>query len=204
MIRTTLAFSLALALAASSQAALIITGNTSGNPAVNLPTHTTYNITATSSVATDKIIGFDFVGGGGAYGITGAMNQVNPAGASTVFNDNNAFFAFVPGSDVSQDSQFKVKSTDGIAITPSESASSLKAAFSLLPAGVGTASNVWNFVQVVLPNGGVGQAVGTLTVRNAQGEDRLESVNFPIGVPEPASLTLLGLAVAAGFGIRRR
>lgn len=202
MIRTTLAFSLALVLAASSNAAIIISGNDSGVDTPGVAGAKTFNITATSSVATDKIIGFDFVGGGGTYGVTGAFNQVNPVSLPTVFNDNNALFGLV-GAQVAQDTQFTVKSTDGIAITPSESASSLKAAFSYLPAAAASATNSLAFLQVALAQG-MGHALGTLTVRNAAGEDRLESVNFDIGVPEPGTITLLGLAVAGCCGFLRR
>src|SRR5262245_43404831 len=172
MLRSTLAFSIAVALAATSQAAIIT--SVSSSPTVGIAGMTTYSVTATAA-AGEKIIGFDFVGGGGTYGVTGAMNQINPAGQATVFNDNNGFFGFV-GADVSQDSQFKVTSTKGIPINPSESSTALKAAFNYNAASVVTdASNVWNFLQVATnaPADAI-HLLGTLTVQNAQGENRLE------------------------------
>lgn len=197
MIRTTLAFSLVLALAAVSHAASI---SISSAPTVGLAGMTTYTLTG-EAAAGEKIVGFDFVGGGGAYGITGPLNQVNPFTLPTIFNDNNTLFG-PSGADVSQDSQFKVKSTDGIAITPSESANSLKAAFAFLPANI-PAGNTLAFVQLVTNNPTEVHYNGTLTVRNQAGEDRLETFQGTL-IPEPATLGLLGLALLGFCGIRRR
>jgi len=197
MIRTTLAFSLAFALAAVSHAASI---SISSAPTVGLAGMTTYTLTGTAA-AGEKVVGFDFVGGGGAYGITGPLNQVNPFSLPTVFNDNNTLF--VPaGKDVSQDSQFLVKSTDGIAITPSESANALKGAFAFLPANL-PAGNSLAFVQLVSDNPTAVHYNGTLTIRNQAGEDRLETFEGSL-IPEPATLGLLGLALVGFCGIRRR
>jgi hypothetical protein len=161
-------------LTTSANGALLVSSFSAPTP--SLPGYVTQTVTATAA-AGEKIIGFDFVGGGGSYGIFGSMNQINPAGQPTVFQDNNPFFAFV-GADVMQDSQFKVVSTKGIAISPSESSTSLKAAFNYNAASAITdASNVWSFLQIVHSATSVINMLGTMTVQNAQGVNRLESVN---------------------------
>lgn len=197
MIRTILVCSLVVVVAAPSQGAIVISGNTSGEATPGKPGSTTYHVTATSSDTSDKLIGFDFVGGDGIYGVTGPMNQINPAGLLTVFNDGNAINSV---DSWQADSQFMVQSTDGIAINSSESATSLKAAFNYRPAAAAVAKNFWTFLQVSTP--GLVSAVGTLTVRNQSGVDRLESVNFTIGVPEPTSALLVGSALILGYAIR--
>lgn len=178
--------------------------STSGNSTPNLAGYLTYIVTAASEVLTDKLIGFDFVGGGGSFGVFGNFNQVNPLGLPTVFTLDNSIFAFV-SLDQSQDTQFMVKSTDGIAITPSESATSLKAAFAYLPAGAAAATNQWSFLQIVTPVNGYFRAIGTLTVRDVEGADRLESVDFVAPIPEPLTISLmLPAAAMCGGKIRRR
>jgi hypothetical protein len=166
---------------ASFASAVTIVASTSA-PTVGLAGFTTFTLTATSAPGT-KLIGFDFAGDGstgpGAKGFFGSMNQVNPAGFATVFNDNNAFFAFVPGSNVSQDSQFRVKSTDGVSVKDAEGPTFLQSAFSYNPPGVATATNVWQFAQLAIPDAASGTFSfnGTFTVQNAQGNNSLDIVS---------------------------
>lgn len=168
----------------------------SGVPTVGLDGYTTYTFTATAG-ADEKIIGFDFAGGAGTYGIGGPMNQLNPFGQSTVFGDAN-LLAGAAGLNMGLDSQFNVLSTKGIAIRPEESANSLKAAFNYLPANiVSDASNTWNFLQVVSNAPDLSSILynGTLTVRGSDGLDYLSHVsNYaapPVVPPLPPGLTPL-------------
>lgn len=172
-------------------------------PTPGLPGYETWTLTARAG-AGEKIVGFDFAGGGGTYGIFGPMNQINPVGLPTVFNDNNALFGLV-GADASQDSQFKVKSTDGITIGAVESPGRLQAAFNYLPAYVPTGES-WPFAQLVIPIAGdLIYYIGTLTVVDSSGTARLVQVaGIPNFIPEPATLALLGIAGLYTIGFTRR
>lgn len=165
------AFLVAVVVATAATRASVLM-SVAGTPTTGVAGMFTYTFTATAATG-EKLIGFDFAGGGGSYGVFGQLNQVNPFSLPTVFNDNNGLFSIV-GADTSQDSQFRVKSTDGIAINAMESATTLRAAFSYLPANVATATNEWPFLQIATAGGASFQ--GTVTVRNAQGIDRLEAV----------------------------
>lgn len=149
-----------------------ITGSFSEVNTVGIPGMFTYTLTVTAG-AGEKFIGFDFASGPG-YGVSGQLNQVNPVGLPTIFNDNNLIFPLV-GADVSQDTQFKVRSTDGVVSNASESATSLKATFNLSPANIATATNTWSMLQLVPQTIGA-TFRGTFTVRNAMGEDRVDYV----------------------------
>lgn len=199
--RSLLAMLASVAFTVSASAAIDITP--SYVPTPYLPGYITHTLTAAVPVG-DKLIGFDFVSTNGNYGFFGPMNQLNPVTLPTVFADYNAFDPFIPGFSWSQDSQFKVRSTDGIALLASENATTLKAAFNYLPAGVAAASNVWEFVQIahVAPV----EYRGTLTVRNALGVDRLEYISGVLpAVPEPTTLALIALPLLGGYGwVRRR
>lgn len=76
----------------------------------------------------------------------GPMNQVNPLGVSSVYNDANALFDFV-GAVPEQDSQFSFNSSDVLALAPTESEGQLRAAIS----GLATLdlANPVDFAQVV-------------------------------------------------------
>ncbi len=146
----------------------------------------TYVFTLTSSGSAMTSLQADF---------TGVLNQVNPAGNATVFEDSNSFFGFV-GANITQDSQFRFVGANLLIGAQSESASSLSAAFTrpgtddfgtevaiahvAVPAGSLDLS--WDIGAVI--DGSLVSSTGTL-------------------IPEPASLGLL--AAGAGLvGLRRR
>lgn len=79
-------------------------------PAPHLATHWLITLTAFSDDPAEPIIAFDFGHRDGEdpstdFGIFGSMNEVNPLGSPTVFQDVNLFFPSV-GAYVDQDSQF--------------------------------------------------------------------------------------------------
>jgi hypothetical protein len=86
-----------------------------GTPTTDLPGFTTWTLRATTDA-------------GGIQGIdatfTGPMNQVNPAGNASIFEDANLFFGFV-GASVDQDSQFHWPSGDVVVARSGESTSGL-------------------------------------------------------------------------------
>jgi hypothetical protein len=197
MVRATLAF-LAFTLAATSQAA--ITTSITSSPSFGLAGYSTYAITATTT-ADEKIIGFDF--GSGSYGITGPMNQINPAGNSTVFYAFDGFVPFIP-SFPEDDSHFKVLTSRGSALNAAESADSLKGTFTYNAASIPTvASNVWSFVQISTNNPTAVNYFGTLTVQDAAGQSRLETIQGTL-VPEPVAVEPLSMIVAASLANFRR
>lgn len=204
MLRNTLACSLVLALAAASQAAVIVSSTSA--PTVGLAGYTTFTLTATAD-AGQKIVGFDFVGDGTSKGFFGAMNQVNPFGVlATVYNDNNIAFG---ATDTSQDSQFKVASTKGIHLGDAEGPNKLQSAFNYNAANIGEAAQSWAFAQLAIPNAASGtvQYAGSFTVNNGQA-DSLVQVQGTVGgptIPEPASIALVGLAIGlVGFTRRKK
>jgi len=199
MFRNTLGVLAVLLVAASSQAAIIV--NVAELPTTAKAGFVTDTLTATAGVG-EKIIGFDFVGAGSG-GFNGAMNQVNPFGLATIFADNNAVIP-AAGATPDADSQFPLLSSTGISVNTSEGANSLKGAFNYDAAHTATATNVLAFAQICRAIGAAIPYIGTLTVQNAQGVNRLENVQGTLGVPEPATVTLLGLAMVGALGVIRR
>lgn len=181
--------------AASSQAAVII--SRSDSPTVGLPGFTTVTLTASTDNGSN-IYGFDFASKP-SYGFFGPMNQVNPAGGATVFQDLNAFFAFLePPVDLSRDSQFKFFTSQltipgGFA---SESNSKLRAIFA---SGVSLGASL-PFVQLVIPEAAAATVnyVGQIQTIFGSGLplDNNVSGSIPVPIPEPASAALVGLVVA--------
>lgn len=170
-----------------------------GIPTPNVPGFSTYQVTAYSSDPTDKLIGFDFAGGNGTFGIFGSLHQVTPFGLSTIFADNNLAFLIV-GAQVTQDTQFLVTTLDGTVEsgTATENATSIKAAFMYSPANIASATNHWTFLQGVVPTGELIRITGTFTVRNQAGVDRLEPFFAEANLcPEPTT----GLVWMAGVAL---
>jgi hypothetical protein len=93
------------AFCTAAQATVIVT--VTSVPTPGLPTMQTKTVTVTAANG-DYIVGYD-----GAF--IGPMNQVNPFGMPTVFQDTNTMFPFwpppVPPTPVAQDSQFLFKTT---------------------------------------------------------------------------------------------
>jgi hypothetical protein len=108
---------------------VFVNATVASEPTPGKPGYETKTITYTMMDPSISIIGFD-----GKF--VGAMNQVDPSGLPTVFQDNNALFGGA-GADVKQDSQFLFKTTDGdpvngVLVTRSaESATLLDASFTL-------------------------------------------------------------------------
>lgn len=130
MFRTTLAVCVLLVTALAAQAGVMVTSTYIDTP--GLPGYRTYTLTATSD---NPIIGFNFAQPN--YGFFGQLNQVNPSGLPTVFQNNNALFSSV-GAVVSQDSQFLFNSNALVlpAGYSSESGSQLRSIFaSVIPLG---------------------------------------------------------------------
>ncbi len=170
-----------LAIATAAQAAVVFTHD-GGTPTVDLPGYTTYQVSITTD--TGNITGFELT----LTGNGDVLNQINPAGNASIFQDSNGFFGFV-GADVSQDTQFNFMLADVTLVSSSESAGSLTGIFALA-GGTGSplAAPSINVMQVCMPNGSYGYLTGKVTVG-------IEEVALtpPWPVPEPASLALLAV-----------
>lgn len=175
----------------SASAALIV--DVADAPTVGLEGYTTYtvSVTADDGPITSLEGLFD-----------GPMNQVNPLGMPTVFNNLNGFFSV----DVSQDSQFLFTADAALLIgSQSESATNLEAAFTLAGDSAFTqAGESIGLAQITIADGILASARNSVTFSiNAAVNGTLQNATGVLPVPEPASLGLL--AAGAGLiGLRRR
>lgn len=194
------ALAIVLVVASSANAATVVSGNTAGVASPGADGFTTYTLTATSDAG--NIVGFNFAAGGAeAYGITGALRQFDPFGTKVIFNDAPAAQFTAAGGDILSDTHFLTTSASGIVVGNTESDSILNGAWNTSNAGGATPALA--FAQVVLPNGATGQAFGQFTVATPNG-DILETVNVPIGIPEPASVALVAFGLIGVVAARRR
>lgn len=185
-------FSIMLGLATFTQASVVITR--SDAPTVGLAGFTTVTLTAATDNGS-QIHGFDFASQS-SYGFFGSMNQVNPAGASTVFQDDGSIF---PVPDLSRDSHFNfvARSLTIPAGFASESNSHLRALFA---SGTPLGTSV-PFVQLVIPNASaatvnyVGQVTTWLLPAGPVDNDVAGSI--PVPIPEPTSAVLLCAALSS-------
>jgi hypothetical protein len=168
----TLAVAAVLTIGEASQGSIIVSVVSAPTNPTNGPSgYSTDTFTLTNTDTTEKFVGFDFAA---PFGFSGTMNQVNPAGLPTVYQDNNAFLPFFSAT-VDQDSQFKLNSTQGIAVNSAEGANFLQSAFAFT--GSNSAGAVWALAQIARPIGGSLIYSGTVTTQNAQGVTRLNSIS---------------------------
>lgn len=178
-VRSAVSVIAAVVLMASPALAGVLNIYGSAAPTVDLPGYTTFTLSVETDVA--DIQGFDFLGGEavGDYGFFGAMNQLNPNGVATIFNDFNGAMPLV-GRNSAQDSQFMLSSSDLLSIRPSESASQLRGAFATFrPIG-----KAFSFAQIVVPDG------DTVSFRGVLGYD---SQRTDLGLQEIAGQVGQGL-----------
>src|SRR5688572_12041311 len=115
-------------------------------PSVGISGFETYHITATSDLG--SVVGFDFTDVG-SYGIFGPLNQINPKGQETIFNNLNPQFG---PDDPLLDTQFLVSSDDIIAIHTKESSSYLHGAFAFAGDKQYSVGNSVPFLQIATPS----------------------------------------------------
>jgi len=185
----------------SASAGVTISGQFSSALVPGIADHRSFTLVATTDDGS-HIQGFDFATQP-EYGIWGPMNQVNPVGFPTLYDDFPLYLHWIFVSPA--DSHFKFTSTD-LTIAPgygSESANHLRALFTInspLKTSV-------RFVQLVLPSLATVQGIGLVqTVANSQ--TTFHSVSFQVSnpIPEPALAGMLAVAliIYRGFVDRRR
>lgn len=198
--RTAFAILAVVAIATTSQAAVMIQGNLA--PEMTVDGFDIYTLTAVSDEG--DISAFDFEGDNAVdddLGIWGPLNQINPFGTPSIFSNNNNILEGT-GNNPLLDSQFLFNGTGQTSVTipdgfSRESASMLAATF----AAAGPIGSTVPFARVVMPEGGVGTFSGIVVVGSNFTEVPVSGI---IGVPEPATASLLGLSLAGVFGFRRR
>ena len=190
---------LVLTISAAAQATNVVTVNSVPTP--GLPGFSANTFIITMEVLTDEIVGYD-----GRF--DGPMNQVNPFGMPTVFQDNNVAFGYV-GENVLRDSQFLFKTTNldtvnGVLVgRAGESAVLLDGAFAMK----GGRSNPQALQSVaiaqlvVLDSAIIGTKAGEGMIRDVSVvlvRDVLDNLRAePVGIPEPATMSLLVLGAVA-------
>ncbi len=174
-----------LAIATTANAA--ITHSVTSSATAGLAGYTTWDVSFTTD--TDLISGFNIV----VTADTGsALNQVNPAGIATIFEDANVFFAFV-NMDVSADTQFHYASSTLTIASSSESATDLSGAFTW-SGGTNDArmAATVNVLQICMADGNHAVLSGSISVAS-QGGIPIDMAfpDIPIPLPEPITLSLL-------------
>lgn len=131
---------------------------------------------------------------------TGTINQLNPFGLETIFNNNNGA-VIGSGGQAEQDSQFLFGSSEVLSIGATESGAELSGAISGL-AALGL-DNPAAFAQIVT-NAPVGVAVAVEFDNGAGGVAFGGTAADYLGetIPEPSTCILAGLALV-GFAARR-
>ncbi len=165
---------------------------------IDLPNHELYTVTVTSSTGPITALQANFQGL--------AINQVNPLGVPTVFDDFNVFFDFV-GAHPTQDSQFLFNSNDVLIGLANESSTELRAAF-IYP-GTADFGHQVDLAQIVIPeNFGFTYEVGAVVNGELNVITGPRLGDLPGGlpgdncIPEPstAALALIGMS----WLVRRR
>ncbi len=136
------------------------------------------------------------------------MRQVNPGGLPTVFNDLNG--SFPTGEFPAGDSQFTFSLLGGdvLAVGPTESSSSLSAAFTLTGVPLIQFGAPQPFVQVVLPGGDFGtadlqfvvSAVGSAGLGGEIAEFSGLSFGGVVAVPEASTVVVWSLLTVGAVG----
>ena len=138
----TLSIAVMFVVAASVNATVVVI--TTGTPTKDLEGFTTWMVSAASD--SGPISGIDVT-------FSEAMNQVNPFGAATIWQDTNGLITGT-GADISQNSQFLFMSADvfPLAAEMAEGAFLLKGAFTNISAHTGGEMSV-DFAQIVIADG---------------------------------------------------
>ncbi|MCH8841032.1 MAG: PEP-CTERM sorting domain-containing protein [Planctomycetes bacterium] len=153
----------------------VTTITTSSAPTVDLAGLTTWTLTAQSDQG--DIIGFNFDSSGASgFGFIGSMNQVNPFGLTTIFDDVGPGAYLGDGAHISQDSHFGVAGSTGIVVNPFEDGNSLFGAWNT------TTGNfpILTLAQLTIPDGQSVSYLGEITVAGTGG-NILESVTGNVG-----------------------
>lgn len=193
---------LGLAMASTSNAAVILSGHQPANAVLVNGNTFVYTLTAATDTPGAQVAGFVgnlIVGGKSNVGFSGNTGQsAFPVGTPT--QDLNAAIA-----DENIDTQFLVLNNQlNAADAPFESASTLGGAFALAPAFRATSKAL---IQVAIPNVAGNMVAYNFGVSQALG-DTSETFNFQgiLVVPEPSTVALgaFGLLGTLGAALRRR
>ena len=183
MKRCTLAVVVMFVLAVSANAGSVTVSATSA-PTAGLDGFSTWTVNATSD--SGDINGIDVT-------FSGAMNQLNPFGLATIFQDMNQAL----GADVSHDSQFLFKSNTILSTATGEDSSKLTGAITNI-ANLGGGMSV-DFAQIVIADGGS----VTYSAKFDDGGGVAAAADGTVGIPEPTALVLISLALV-GLAFFRR